>query len=129
MSNDIRNQFIVEENVSAHQAEGMAQRVLKFGRITKSGVVIIDDKSLSKLDQLKLCLVVRYIAHSLNPEISEQVRPSELTIPLGQRLEAVGSTLSVLSKEGFVKKQGHGRYVVSTHKIDQFLNYLEGIDK
>lgn len=128
MENDIRNQFIVTDDQSSQNIEIQARRTLAFGRITKDGSIIIDDRSLSKGDQLKLCLVIRYIASNFSEEIGRDTRPSDLTNVLGQRVEAIGSLLSKLTSEGFTKKSSRGNYSIHAHKINHFLDYLERLN-
>lgn len=127
MSEDIKNQFIVSDEYSNNNIEAQAQRTIPFGRITKDGTIIIDNRTLSKGDQLKLCLVIRYIASNFSEEISKEVRPVDLTGVLGQRVEAIGSLLSKLASEGFAKKISRGNYSIHAYKIDSFLDYLENI--
>ena len=122
---DIRNQFIIQEDVGRLNAESLARRALRFGRITKDGHVIIENQNLSKGDQLKLALLIRYIGNQLDESIRRSVRPSELTQTLGQRLEAIGSLLSKLAFEGFAKKEGPGEYSIFPYKIEVFLSHLE----
>lgn len=124
---DISDQFIVKEDSSKDRAMGWAKRLIKFGRITKEGNVLIDDKSLSKGDQVKLALVIRYVGNCLNEEIQRKVRPTELVNVLGQRLEAIGSVLSGLVTQGFARKEGYGEYSAHQYKIDDFLKYLEEV--
>lgn len=128
MSEDIKSLFIVEDDFGNQNVEEQAKRILRFGRASKSGSVIIDDRSLSKGDQLKLCLVIRHIASSLSDgNITREFRPIELVDILGQRMEAIGSGLSKLASEGFAKKGGPGKYSVYPHKIAPFLDYLESL--
>lgn len=122
---DIKNLFIVQDDVGTQGAEALAKRALRFGRVTKDGSVVIDDKGLSKGDQLKLALVIRYIGSSLDETILRKIRPTEMTRTLGQRIEAVGAGLSTLAATGFAKKEGRGEYSVFPYKIESFLDYLE----
>ena len=123
--NNIKNLFIVQEDVDKQDAESLAKRVLKYGRVTKDGIVVIDDRTLSKSDQLKLSLVIRYVGSRLDETINRKVRPIELTKTLGQRIEAVGAGLSKLASDGFAKKEGHGEYVVYPYKVGAFLDQIE----
>lgn len=125
MDEQIEDLFIVKESLGKQAAQSQARRALRFGRITQEGSVVIDDKSLSKGDQLKLCLIIRFIASCLDEKIDMESRPSELTQILDQRLEAIGSSLSKLVKEGFAKKGGHGKYSVFPYRINSFLDQLE----
>lgn len=125
MDENIEDLFIVKDGFGKQNAQTQAKRALPFGRITQEGAVVIDHRTLTKADQLKLCLVIRHIASSLAENITKEVRAVELTDVLGQRHEAIGAALSRLASEGFAKKEGHGRYSVFPYKIDAFLDYLE----
>lgn len=125
MEDDIKQLFIVEENVSGLNAEALARRTLPFGKIARDGSVIIDDRSLSKGDQQKLALVIRYVANLLDESIPRTIRPVDLTTTLGQRIEAIGAGLSGLLSDGFAKREGTGQYSVLPYRIDEFLQHLE----
>ncbi|OGY85619.1 MAG: hypothetical protein A2458_00370 [Candidatus Kerfeldbacteria bacterium RIFOXYC2_FULL_38_9] len=121
----IENQFIVPEDKYTGNVKGLAIRAIKFGRVTESGKIVLDVDNLSKDDALRLCLVLRFIAHEFKEEIVSAVRPVELTGVLNQRIEAIGAGLSKLSKNGFAKKIGRGQYIIHHYKIDEFLTDLE----
>lgn len=129
MDNSIKSQFIVASDKYTGNIEALASRAIRFGKVTEKGDIILDDKSLTKEDIIKLALVLRFIAHTFDESISDALRPSELTDISNQRVEAVGSKLSELAtKVGFAKKIGHGQYVVQSYKIDSFLSELESKD-
>lgn len=126
MTDDIKSQFIVDDNVDKNSVEKLAKRTLKYGRVTREGGVVLDSSDLSKDDVLKLALVIRYIANAFDESIPQSVRPVELTSTLQERVESVGSRLSKLAKESFVKKTGYGQYSVFPYKIESFLDALDG---
>src|SRR3989344_4887075 len=126
---DIKSQFIVSAEVSAQRIEELAKRALTYGRITEAGLVVIDDKSLTQDDKLRLALVIRFIASKLDDSISPTLRPLELVDVLHERLEAVGSRLSKLAKNGFAKRVEHGQYSVLPYRIEVFLDGLDMRDK
>ncbi len=125
MKDDLTRQFIVDESDTRRNTQELIKKVLKFGKVSKTGDIIIEDRSLSKDNILKLALVVRFLAHSLDESIPESIRPSDLTKVMSERIEAVGSRLSVLVKSNFAKKDGYGKYVVHHYKIEKFLAELE----
>ena len=127
MNDEIEKLFIVESEYSIEDARAFAGRALKHGRVTKDGGVVIDSTNLSKNDQIKLCLVVRFIGHSFDETISACVRPVELENVLGQRVESVGALLSRLASSGFAKKAKRGEYSVHPYNIEQFLDEIDGV--
>ncbi len=125
MTSDIKSLFIVDESQVIQNNEKLIEKALKYGRITKNGNVIIDKTELSQDNTLKLALVIRFLAHTIDETISATVRPTEMIALLGERIESVGSRLSHQTKAGFLKKTGYGQYMVNHYKIEGFLNELE----
>lgn len=124
--NDISKQLIVDdENYSIERAKKMAEKIVKYGKITKKGDILIIDNSLSPDNKLRLSLVLRFIAHIFNNDIPETITLKELSIILSERLEAVGSRLSqIIKKELFAKKVEKGVYMAQHFAIDKFLDNL-----
>jgi|GEM_PF-1162116 len=125
MKDDLTRQFIVDESDTRRNTQELIKKVLKFGKVSKNGDIIIEDRSLSKDNILKLALVVRFLAHGLDETIPDSIRPSDLTKVMSERIEAVGSRLSALVKSNFAKKDGYGKYIVHYYKIEKFLAELE----
>lgn len=125
MKNDIKSQFIVSDSSTPDQASAWAEKAIKYGRISKNGGIILDKEGLSPDDKIKISLILRFIAGSLDETISKSVAPKELTPVTGERNESVGSRLSVLSKTGFCKTEGYGKYIVHHYKITSFLDELD----
>ena len=125
MKDALKNKFIVDETATGKDAEQLIEKALKYGRVSKSGDIIIDKIQLSQDNILKLALVLRFLAHGIDESITESVRPTELTKVMGERVESVGSRLSQLAKSGFAKKSGYGQYVAHSYKVDKFLDELE----
>ena len=125
MKDALKNKFIVDETTTREDAEQLIEKALKYGRVSKSGDIIIDKVQLSQDNILRLALVLRFLAHGIDESITESVRPTELTKVMGERVESVGSRLSQLAKSGFAKKSGYGQYVAHSYKVDKFLNELE----
>lgn len=128
MSNekDIRNQFIVdEEQYTKDKVQKYAEKALKYAKIAKNGQILIENHALPTDDKIKLCLVVRYIAHSFDDQIPVSASLSEIQKIVQESTEAVGSRLSQIVKSGFAKKLERGIYQVMPHKIEGFLDQLD----
>lgn len=125
MSNDLTSQFIVDEEHVKKNTENLVKKVLKYAKITKSGDIIINEHSLSQDNKVRMCLVVRFLANSLDESIPQYARPVELTKVIGESVESVGSRLSRLSRDGFAKKAKQGQYIVQHYKIETFLEQIE----
>lgn len=125
--NDIKNLLIVDgDNYSKQMMEEFAKKLIKYAKISKSGDIIILDRSLSPDDKLRIALVLRFIAHTFDDTIPETITLKELANLLSERLEAVGSRLSqIMKKENFAKKVNKGVYMAQHFVIDKFLTDLE----
>ena len=121
---DIKDRFIVSEDVSEENLREFAERTLVHGRVTKGGTIVIDNKKLTPEDTLKLALVIKYIANQFDETNSASLRPKDATTILNERIESVGSRLSKLAKEGFAKKVAYGQYSVFPYKIRSFLDHF-----
>ena len=44
---DIKNQFIVSDEISRERIQELARRTLAYGRVTKEGKIVIDVKTLN----------------------------------------------------------------------------------
>ncbi len=125
MNNTLSSQFIVDDEHIKQNTEELVKKALKYAKITKNGIILIEDNTLSQENKLKLCLAVRFLANSLDENITNIIRPSELTKTLGERPESVGSRLSKLASDGFAKKIGFGQYAIHPYRVEPFLNSLE----
>lgn len=128
--NDIKNRFIVNEDTyNRAWAKKIAEKALIFAKVSENGKVFIEVSNLLPDYKLKLVLVVRFIAHSFDANISKSVKVSELKdILANETNNAIGSRMSQIAKSGFSKKDGGaGRYSVHPYKIEGFLQELETI--
>lgn len=125
--NDVKNLLIVDgDNYSKEVIKKITERLIKYGKISKKGDIIIIESSLSPDDKLRIALVLRFIAHTFDNDIPETITLKELANLLSERMEAVGSRLSkIMKNENFAKKITKGVYLVQYFVIDKFLTNLE----
>ena len=76
MKDALKNKFIVDETTTREDAEQLIEKALKYGRVSKSGDIIIDKVQLSQDNILRLALVLRFLAHGIDESITESVRPT-----------------------------------------------------
>jgi len=126
-NNDIKNLLIVnEKDYSKKIAEDNARRIIKFAKISDKGGIIYLDNKLSPDDKLRIALTIRFIAHTLDENITETITLKELSTALSERLEAVGSRLSkIIKNENFAKKISKGVYIVQRVAINKFISSLK----
>ncbi|MDD4411835.1 MAG: hypothetical protein PHO58_05020 [Bacilli bacterium] len=123
--NDIKNSFIVDEDVyTKEKVKKYAEKALEYAKITKDGQVLIENHNIPSDEKIKLCLVVRFIAHNFDSKISSSVTLSEMQKIIQESTEAVGSRLSKIVKLGFAKKIERAVYQVMPHKIEIILDDL-----
>lgn len=123
--NNIKKMFILEDENFTGNTANIAKRLIKYGRITKKGEIIIDADNLTQDQILKLCLSIKFIANEMDDKIEKYVKPTDLVKIMNERSESIGSRLSKLLNDGFVKKVGYGRYVINNYKIETFIKSLE----
>ena len=56
MKDELKSKFIVDETTTRKDAEKHIEKALKYGRVSKSGDIIIDQVKLSQDNILKLAL-------------------------------------------------------------------------
>lgn len=131
--NDLKNSFIVDEDsYTREKVQKFAEKALKFAKISKDGQILIEKHNLPTDDKIKLCLVVRFIAHNFDNNIISSATLSEIKDIVSESTEATGSRLSKITKSGFAKKIERGTYQAMPHKIEPFLDELslsEGKDR
>lgn len=123
--NDIKNSFIVDEDsYTKERVKKYAEKALKYAKITKNGQILIESHNLPSDEKIKLCLIVRFIAHNFDSKISPSVTLSEMQKIIQESTEAVGSRLSKIVKSGFAKKIERAVYQIMPHKIEMVLDDL-----
>ena len=76
---DVKSNFIVDENeYTKEKVKKSAEKALKYAKIAKNGQILIEDHSLPSDDKIKLCLVVRFIAHSFDDQIQSTATLSDI---------------------------------------------------
>ncbi|MFA5961312.1 MAG: hypothetical protein WC848_01345 [Parcubacteria group bacterium] len=122
---EIENMFIVDENeYTKEKVKKYAEKALKYAKIAKNGQILIENNELPSDEKIKLCLVVRFIAHNFDSGIQSSATLSEIQKIIQERTQATGSRLSKIVRSGFAKKIERGVYQVMPHKIEFFLDNL-----
>ncbi|MEM4602165.1 MAG: hypothetical protein QW808_04625 [Desulfurococcaceae archaeon] len=121
---ELRKKFIVEEKIDEKKIATYIERVLRFGKLSVDGSIIIERK-LSTKDQVGLALIMRYLANHLEKSISAEVRVKELSQSLGIPEDQVTARLVDLNREKLAIRINKGVYKVNPARIENFLNQLE----
>jgi hypothetical protein len=121
---ELKKEFIVEENVLKSRLEPVVTKALAHCRIDKDGRVEIKSLGLSGRDLVKLTLTARVIGAEMDPTISPDVSVAEIARFTGLPPNQVRAR----GKDAIVDKFAHsprsGVYRALPHKIESFLDSL-----
>lgn len=121
---DLRKQFIVDEDVLKSRLEALVGKALKHCRTDSQGQVLIMSRSLSGRDQLKLVLAARAIAAQLDSSISPDVSVSEIGRYTGLPANQIRARGKEAVEDKFAEATGRGRYRAVPYKLEAFLDGL-----
>lgn len=124
---ELRKKFIVEEKLDEKRISEYVERILRFGKVSIDGSVIIEKEDISTKDKVCLALVMRLLASRLEKGISADVHAREisqfLVIPENQVIARLADLAK--SKEKFAVRVDKGVYRANSLQIGRFLDYLE----
>jgi hypothetical protein len=121
---ELKKQFIVDENVLKSRLEPVVAKALAHCRIDKDGRVEIRSTQLSGKDQVKLTLAARVIGAEMDPAISPEVSVAEITKSTGLPANQVRARGKDAIEDKFAQSPRSGIYRALPHKVEQFLDGL-----
>ena len=121
---ELKKQFIVDENVLKSRLEPVVTKALAHCRIDKDGRVEIRNAGLSGKDQVKLALAARVIGAEMDPAISADVSVAEITRFTGLPANQVRARGKDAIEDKFAQSPRSGMYRALPHKIEAFLDGL-----
>src|SRR6266852_3276128 len=107
---ELRKQFIVDEDVLKTRLEPLVASALRHCRIDKNGQVLITSSKLSGRDQVKLVLAARAIAAQLDGNIRAAVTIDEIEKYTGLPRDQVRARGKECIEEKFATSPGAGTY-------------------
>jgi hypothetical protein len=122
---NLKERFIISEKIDEKRIKEFVERLLPFCKVTKSGGIIIENPRLTTLEKVKVALIARFLANSLDSEISPEVNGEELSNSLMIPKNQVLARLKELKDEKFAFRVSKGVYRVNPFKIEDFLKELE----
>jgi len=122
---NLKEKFIVSEKIDEKRIKEFVERLLFFCKVTKSGGVIIGKAELTTIEKIETALAARFLANSLDSEISSEVSGEELSNSLMIPKDQVLARLKELKDEKFALRVSKGMYKVNPFKIDDLLKSLE----
>jgi len=122
---NLKEKFIVSEKIDEKRIKEFVERLLPFCKVTKSGGVIIGKTELATIEKIETALAARFLANSLDSEISSEVNGEELSNSLMIPKDQVLARLKELKDRKFAFRVSKGVYRVNPFKIDDLLTSLE----
>ena len=121
---ELRKQFIVEEDVLKARLEPIVAKALAHCRLDKNGQVLITDTSLSGKEQVKLALAARAIGAQMDSAISPDVSVAEISRFTGLPGNQVRARGKDAIGDRFAQSLKTGMYRALPHKVEAFLDSL-----
>jgi hypothetical protein len=121
---ELKRQFIVDENVLKARLEPVVAKALLYCRIDKDGRVEIRNPKLSGKEQVKLALAARVIAAEMEPAISPEVSVGEISKFTGLPPNQVRARGKDAIDDKFAQSPKSGVYRALPHKVEAFLDGL-----
>jgi len=126
---ELKKKFIVEEKFDEKRIANYVERILPFCKVTKDGMVIVENKSSKKLQQVQLALVARFLANRLDKNISAGMSSEELSNSLNIPEDQIAARMMELRKDKFAIPLKRGMHQVNPLQIERFLTELENLPK
>jgi hypothetical protein len=124
---ELKKQFIVDEDVLRVRLEPIVTKALAHCRIDKNGQVEIKDTRLSGKEQVKLTLAARAIASEMDSAISAEVSVVEIAKFTGLPANQVRARGKDVIEDRFAQSPRSGVYRARPHKIEAFLDTLANV--
>ena len=121
---ELKKQFIVDENELKSRLEPVVGKALMHCRIDKDGRVEIRNTRLSGKEQVKLTLAARVIGSEMDPAISPEVSVVEISKFTGLPANQVRARGKDAIEDKFAQSPRSGVYRALPHKIEAFLDAL-----
>ncbi len=122
---ELKKQFIVDENLLKSRLEPVVGKALAHCRIDKDGRVEIRNTKLSGKEQVKLTLAARAIGSEMDSGISPEVSILDISKFTGLPANQVRARGKEVIEEKFAQSPRPGVYRALPHKIEAFLDGLE----
>jgi phage regulator Rha-like protein len=126
---ELKKKFIVEEKLDEKRVINYTERILPFCKISKDGMVIIENKELKTVQQIQLALVARFLANYLDKNITTEISNKELSNSLNVPENQIAARMKELRESKFVIPVKIGLHQVNPLQIEKFLIELENMRK
>jgi hypothetical protein len=126
---ELKKKAIVEEKLDEKRVVNYIERILPFCKISKDGLVILEVKGMTSLQQVKLALVARFLANYLDNNIPPEISNRELSTSLNIPEDQISARLKDLREDKFATPVRKGVSQVNPLQIERFIVELESINK
>ncbi len=121
---ELKKKFIVNETYETDRLKNDVERLLRHGRITRQGRVIITAGKLTTKQKIGLVISARFIANKLQKSIPENVTAEEISKYTYIQKPGVSRRTTELVNEAFVFRPEPATYRANPARIDEFLDTL-----
>jgi hypothetical protein len=121
---ELKRQFIVDDDALKARLETLVQKVCKHCQIHKQGQVLIMNAELSSKEQVMLTLAARAIASQLDVKITSSVSIGEIVKSTGLPANQIRARGIDLIRTKFAESPKRGVYRAIPYKVEPFLDSL-----
>ncbi len=122
---ELKKKFIVEEKLDDKRVASYIERILPFCKISRDGLIIMEAKKLTTLQQVKLALIARYLANYLEASIPSEASNSELSNSLNIPEDQIAARLKELRESKFAVSTKKGVHQANPLQIEKFIGEIE----
>jgi hypothetical protein len=123
---ELKNQFIVDEQSIKSNLESLVGELLKYCVVDTSGRIHLKSQHLRAKEKVKLALAARLVASQLDNRIPADVSTSELVEATGLPQNQVRARATEVINERFAQSNGRGIFRANPHRLQQFISGISG---
>jgi hypothetical protein len=121
---DLRSQFVVDDDVRSEKLEALIQRALPQCVVRKNGSVEIKRSDLTGKQTVKLVLAARLLASKLEESVVGEVTVEQMSEYTGLPKDQAAARCKECLDERFAERSTRGTYRARMLKIEEFLDGL-----
>lgn len=128
---DLKKKFIVDEKVyEKEKIPEQINRILKYCKITKEGIVIIEKNSFTLKENIALILIARFLANKLDENIPSEMGIEEIVASMKtNNRDSLITRTKELVDDNLAKRTSKGRHQIVPFYVDSILDKLDKKEK
>lgn len=119
---ELKNKFIVDDDVLKGRLEIIVTKALKYCVIDKKGNVHFNDTKLKTRERMRLTLAARALAAQMDESISPEVSVDELVAITGLPRDQVRARAAELVKAKLVRSPSAGVYTAIPYRVEELID-------